>query len=85
MGPSREKHIEQQSMSGLSKKEYAERNGIPAGVFYGWGKKRKVRESVEPSHFVRVSTAQRIEIELSSGTIVRVAKEDLKSVLEALK
>lgn len=68
----RERLIEQQEASGLSKKEFCRQEGINPGTFYGWTK----RKAGAPPRFAKVEmmlpgTAP-IEVDLPNGVRIRV-------------
>lgn len=70
--------IEQQSLSGKSIVQFCREHGIDKKSFYQW------RARCEPEKFVRINGSSRIELELSNGAVIKVSKEDLKSVLAAI-
>ena len=73
--------VREQHASGESVPEFCAARGLEAKTFYVW--RQRIKEGEE--RFARVSTDRRVELELSSGVTLRVAVEDLKSVLEALR
>lgn len=73
-------HVKRHSESGLSISEYCRQNGIAANSFYNWKSKAK-----KQSGFVKVSPGtDRIELELSNGVRIKVAEDQLSTVLGAL-
>lgn len=76
-----ERLVKEQENSGETAAEFCARRGLNRKHFYVW--RQRVHERGEG--FARVQCGKKIELELSSGTKVRVAAEDLKVVLEALR
>jgi hypothetical protein len=75
--------VKEQRASGETVREFCAARGLNSKVFYVWRQRtRKVSAG-----FARVETsgARSIELELSGGVVIRVAIEDLKAVLEALR
>lgn len=64
-------------------REFCTARGLNREVFYVW--RQRARKG--SAGFTRVETAdaKTFELELSGGVILRVALEDLKTVLEALQ
>ena len=77
------KLVEEQQASGKSVRDFCTARGLNREVFYVW----RQRSRKGGAGFARVETAdgKRLELELAGGVILRVALEDLKSVLEALR
>ncbi|MBX7144687.1 MAG: hypothetical protein K1X79_09575 [Oligoflexia bacterium] len=75
------KLVEEQKSSGQSVPEFCASRGLSAKNFYVW----RQRTSQRQEKFAPVLSGKRIELELSSGACIKVAKEDLKVVLEALR
>lgn len=73
--------VREQKASGQSVPEFCAARGLEEKTFYVW--RQRTKEGDE--RFARVRTDRRVELELSSGVTLRVAVEDLKSVLEALR
>ena len=76
-----ERLVKEQKRSGKSVPQFCAAHGIETNTFYNW--RQRFRENAEG--FARVDTGERISLQLESGVTVRVAREDLKAVLEALK
>jgi hypothetical protein len=76
-----ERLVEEQRRSGETVREFCAVRGLDRKTFYVW--RQRARGSVD--RFARVATDDRVELELSGGARVRVAREDLKAVLEALR
>lgn len=72
--------LEEQAASGQSASEFCRTREISEQTFASW----KKRASMAENRFVQLKPARRVELELSSGARVRVAVEDLKTVLSAL-
>jgi hypothetical protein len=77
------KLVKEQRASGKTVREFCTARGLSPKVFYVW----RQRASKGSAGFARVETseAKSIELGLSGGVIMRVALEDLKAVLEALR
>ncbi|MBX7143682.1 MAG: hypothetical protein K1X79_04460 [Oligoflexia bacterium] len=73
--------VAEQRASGKSVPEFCSERGLPEKQFYVWRQRARATES----RFARVQTDQRVELELNGGVTLRVAPEDLKVVLEALR
>ena len=75
------KLVQEQKASGQSVLAFCTARGLRDTTFYTW----RARVQEDDSKFARVGTERRIELDLSNGVTLRVAAEDLKSVLEALR
>ena len=73
--------VREQASSGQSVPEFCARRGLREKSFYVWRQRARALEG----QFARIQTDKRIEIELKGGAILRVALEDLKAVIEALR
>jgi len=73
--------VAEQKESGKSVPEFCAERGLTEKSFYVWRQRARATES----GFARVQMDKRIELELSGGVTLRVAVEDLKAVLEALR
>jgi len=73
--------VDEQERSGKSVPEFCAERGLREKTFYGW------RQRVRPSanRFARIATDARVELEIGNGVHLRVAREDLRAVLEALR
>lgn len=76
-----ERLVDEQARSGQSVPAFCAGRGLPENSFYAW--RKRVRE--RRGKFVPVVVGDRIEIELDGGVRLKVAKHDLKAVLEALR
>ena len=76
-----EKLVEEQERSGQSVPAFCAERGLHEKSFYVW--RQRVRKQRE--RFVPVVIGDRIELELEGGVRLKVAKQDLKAVLEALR
>lgn len=76
-----EKLVEEQEGSGKSVPEFCAERGLHEKGFYVW--RQRVRKQRE--RFVPVVIGDRIELELEGGIRLKVAKPDLKAVIEALR
>ena len=73
--------VAEQKASGKSVSEFCAGRGLTEKSFYVWRQRARASEP----RFARVQTERRIELELLGGVTLRVAPEDLKAVLEALR
>jgi len=76
-----ERLVDEQTRCGQSVPAFCAGRGLQQKSFYAW--RRRVRERRDK--FVPVVVGDRIEIELDGGIRLKVAKHDLKAVLEALR
>ena len=73
--------VEEQERSGESVPAFCATRGLHEKGFYVW--RQRVRKHRE--RFVPVVTGALIEVELEGGIRLKVAKHDLKAVIEALR
>ena len=76
-----ERLVKEQKRSGKSVPQFCAAHGIEANTFYNW--RQRFKENT--GGFARVESSERISLQLESGVTIRVDREDLKAVLEALK
>lgn len=72
--------ILEQGVSGQGVSAFCRERGLASSSFKYW--RDKLEQGKEK--FVRVDFGERIELELSNGSCIRVGRSDLKVVLEAL-
>ena len=73
--------VDEQERSGKSVPEFCAERGLREKTFYVW--RQRVRRSAD--RFARIATDGRIELEFGNGVRLRVAREDLRAVLESLR
>ena len=76
-----EKLVREHSVSGRSVSQFCRDRGVTDSAFGYWRKKLGERES---GTFARVATGDLVSVELPGGKLVRVNRNDLRAVLEAL-
>ena len=77
------KLVQEQQGSGKTVREFCSARGLSPEVFYVW--RQRARKAASRSARVETAAGKRVELELSSGVVLRVPIEDLKAVLEALR
>jgi transposase-like protein len=77
--------VVEQQRSGESVAVFCRRLGIDSKTFYVWRARYGAQGAESTERFARINTSNLIELELKGGVQIRVAKPDLKAVLEALQ
>jgi len=74
--------VEEQEKSGQSGADFCKKRGISEGSFWYW--RRKLVSERRADKFVRVDEGERVAVELPGGKTIRIRREELRYVLEAL-
>ena len=77
-----EKLVRDHETSGESAAGFCRSRGLSEGVFGYW--RQKLRSGTKREVFARVTTDELIGVELPGGRIIRISRQDLPLVLEAL-
>lgn len=75
-----EQVLEEYRGSGMSQADFCRERKIPLSSF-----SIQIRKFRERSSFVKLDTSDRVELELSSGVIVKVKESQLAAVMKALQ
>ena len=79
--------LREQASSGKRASEYCVERGIDPAKFYEWRRREKRAEQqaeVPGARFSAVVRGEKVTLELSSGRIIKVLREELSLVLEEL-
>lgn len=77
--------LSEQASSNQSIAEFCRERGLEKKTFYRWREKYTLQDRKRESGFVLLKSDRKIELELRGGEVLRVAPEDLRQVLEALR
>ena len=74
--------LKEQESSGQSISGFCRERGVSDSAFAYW--RKKAGKEKASGEFVRVESNQRVSIELPGGSTIRILREDLGTLLEAL-